>query len=201
MKNISLFHKTIIAILIAAIVFATSCKKQETPVKLAETTQAQVIEKVPWIPIIGGIVYVIVHVTEGQYYKEVTYNPDGSIASIKEGCKGWGSCSVRGETQNAAGVFSSVSSVIYGDDYDYSGEAQLVKTKDGKILLKMSNEPYNEDCYKNFFYDDVIEISRPWIIDNPDVLKELEYSRDKAITVQGKYPVYTLEDGKYIIIG
>ncbi len=201
MKNISLFHKTVTAILIAAIVFATSCKKQEAPVKMPETTQAQTIDKVPWIPIIGGIVYVLVHVTEGRYYKEVTYNPDGSVASIKEGCKGLGSCSVRGEKQNASGGFTSISSVVYGDDYDYSGEAQLIKTKDGKILLKMSNEPNNEACYQNFFYDNIIEISRPWIIDDYEVLDKLERLYDNAITVQGKYEVFTLEDGKYIIIG
>lgn len=64
----------------------------------------------------------------------------------------------------------------------------------------MSNESNNEVCYKNFFYNDVIEISRPWIIDDCEVLGKLG-RHDKAITVQGKYTVYTLEDGKFIIIG
>lgn len=196
----SLINKTIIALIILSIIASTSCKKQETAAKLPETNQVQAINKAPWIPIIVGVVYVIVHVVEGQYYKEVTYNPDGTVASIKEGCKGWGSCSVIGEKRNASGAYTSISSVTYSNDYDYSGEAQLMKTKDDKILLKMSNEPNNEVCYKNFFYNDVIEISRPWIIDDREVLGKLG-RHDKAITVQGKYTVYTLEDGKFIIIG
>lgn len=196
----SLINKTIIALIISSIIASTSCKKQETAAKLPETNQVQAINKAPWIPIIVGVVYVIVHVVEGQCYKEVTYNPDGTVASIKEGCKGWGSCSVIGEKRNASGAYTSISSVTYGNDYDYSGEAQLMKTKDDKILLKMSNEPNNEVCYKNFFYNDVIEISRPWIIDDCEVLGKLG-RHDKAITVQGEYTVYTLEDGKFIIIG
>ena len=200
MKNISLFNKTIIALLIAAIFFSTSCRKQEAAVKLPDTNQAQTINRVPWIPIIAGVVYIIVHVTEGQYYKEVTYNPDGSIASEKEGCKGMGSCSVRGEKQNAAGGYSPISSVVYGEDYDYEGDAQLIRTADDKILL-MVGEQNNNTCYKNFFYDKVIEISRPWIIDDPEVLDKLGRRNGKNITVQGKYEVYTFEDSKYIIIG
>lgn len=92
----SLINKTIIALIILSIIASTSCKKQETAAKLPETNQVQAINKAPWIPIIVGVVYVIVHAVEGQCYKEVTYNPDGTVASIKEGCKGWGSCSVIG---------------------------------------------------------------------------------------------------------
>lgn len=200
MKNISLFNKSIIALLVATIVFSTSCKKQETAAKLPDPNQTTTIKAIPWGPIIAGAVYIIVHVTEGHYTKVTTYNPDGSVASVTEECKGWGSCSIKGETQNSSGELHSVSSVVYGDDYDYTGEAQLVKTVDDKILL-MINEENNNTCYKNFFYDKVIEISRPWIIDNPEVLEIIGHKDGKEIIVQGKYEVYEFKDSKYIIIG
>ena len=202
MKNILFIQKSIIALLVLAIVLTTSCNKRNGSVKLLNNDEVHVTERVPWIPIIAGIVYIVVHITEGQYHHEITYNPDGTIASDNTWCDGFGSCCIKG-LYNTAGnlsTYSNISSIDYGDDYDYTGEAQLLKTTDNKILFKITNDSANMVCFNNFFYDNVIKISRPLIIDNREILNSLGRDQYRAIIVQGDYEVYDLDDGKFIVI-
>lgn len=202
MGNKLSIQKSIFSILVLAIVFTSSCKKKQASVKSPNNDEVCVTERIPWIPIITGIVYLVVHITEGQYHHEITYNPDGTIASDKTWCAGLGSCSIRGlyKTTGSLSTYSNISSVDYGDDYDYTGEAQLLKTSDNKILFKITNNSANLICFNNFFYDNVINISRPLIIDNPEILNILGRGQNRAIIIQGNYEVYDLDDGKFIVI-
>ncbi|MBR4137093.1 MAG: hypothetical protein IKU05_01650 [Bacteroidales bacterium] len=206
MKNISLFNKTIIALLIAAIFFSTSCRKQEAPIVPQPVQQAgQTPEKglVITLAIIAAVTIAVIEVTEGHYHKEVITNPDGT-QTTREWCEGFfGHCSIHaratGLPSNPTGLIS-ISSVGNGKDFDYTGSCKLARTEDNKIVLLAPNDPTNRDFNKNFFYDETINITKPLIIDNPDVLKLLNRGHLRAIKVEGTYEVYESTEGKFIVI-
>ena len=193
---------SIIACLVMSIILLTpACNKNRETQRLIEKTnpqEIQVIEEVPWVPIIGALAYIIVHVTEGKYTSTTTTGPDGSTTTTIE-CKGWGHCSIKGTT-NSPGFSSnqSISSVDYGDDYDYTGSAQLVRTTDDRILLKIDNNEENSVVFNRFFYDKEILVSRPLIIDNYEVLQIL--NRKNPVVIEGTYEVYHYRNWKYIVV-
>jgi hypothetical protein len=96
----------------------------------------------------------------------------------------------------------SLSSIYYYEQPDYTFKGVIGFDMNDNIVLAMHNTFENRDSYNSFFYGDIISISRPLIIDNPDVLKLLDVS--EKIVVQGDYSVQTRsergEEAKYIII-
>lgn len=189
-----------ISLLIFAILFNTtvSCKKDEALQSIIEPQTEEVGEQKVWVGwFIAAVVIVIIKVTEGQYEKVTS--PDGTIT---EKCKGMGSCAMRvvipptGEDDEI-----DVSSVHYYEQVDYTSEGILGFDKEGNIVLAISNT-VKDGSRDRFFYDKKISISRPLVIDNPDVLKQLNVS--EKIVVQGDYIVNAStekgEDWKYIVI-
>lgn len=176
----------------------TSCNKHQV-IQPASTSQNETMdngEKAPVLIIAAAIVFVIVHVTEGKYHKETIVNADGS-SSEREWCEGnWGHCSINVSKSN--GTFVSSQQLDEDIEYDYFCNASLIKSTDGKVVLKINNDTENINTCKNFFYDRKITISRPLTIDRVSVLNELKH--DKPITIQGEYKVYDDIDGQYIII-
>lgn len=206
MKN-SLFNKIIVACLVSALIFSTSCKKQET-VKLPEPAQQsqQTQDKVGWfaVVIVAAVTIAIIEVTEGHYHEKTITHPDGT-QSVEKWCEGnFGHCGMHaratGLPSNPTG-FTPISSITENDEYDYTGSCQLVRTDEGKILLLVPDTPDLATFAKNFFYDKVIEITKPMVIDNPEVLRMLHRDYDDTITVKGKYEVYRAKEGSFIIIG
>ncbi len=206
MKN-SLFTKIIVACLVSALIFSTSCKKQET-VKLPEPAQQsqQTQDKVGWfaVVIVAAVTIAIIEVTEGHYHEKTITHPDGT-QSVEKWCEGnFGHCGMHaratGLPSNPTGL-TNVSSLSVGDEYDYTGSCQLVRTDDDKILLLVPDTPDHKTFARNFFYDKVIEITQPMVIDNPEVLKMLNRDELGAITIEGKYEVYRAKEGTFIIIG
>jgi len=195
-----IFKNLTICLLTVSILISTtvSCKKEESTPMNEINTEEIGPQKFPWGVVIVAVCAVIVKVTEGQYYKE-TY-PNGVI---KEGCKGWGTCAMQvvmpptGENGEI-----DVSSLHYYEQIDYTSEGVLGYDRDGHIVLALDNTPENRTSSNRFFYSEKISISRPLIIDNPEILKILDVS--EKIIVQGDYAVQTYtergEEAKYIII-
>jgi hypothetical protein len=71
------------------------------------------------------------------------------------------------------------------------------------VIVKVTEGQYKKTTHPDGTIGDNISISRPLVIDNPDVLRQLEVSVDK-IVVQGDYAVHTCvergEEVKYIIL-
>ncbi len=207
MKKTMRILKNILAVCLSILILSltTACNKKHDFVNTNTEESVTPLEinngeKVPWWAIVIGSVIVIINVTEGQYYKIVTQNPDGST-TIEEGCKGLGHCHMAAHqkgTNNQLGV--ALSSSQPDDGYDFSSQAELVKTSNGKVLLKMHKSQDNEDSLNRFFYNSQISVSLPLIIDNPAVLQQLGENCQCPITIEGVYDVFDTEDCKFIIL-
>jgi hypothetical protein len=189
-----------IGLLILSILISTtlSCKKEES---LPINTQnfEEINEQKNVVIALVTVVVIIIRVTRGQWERET--KPNGEVT---ERCSGfWGSCSVNIVIPPEGGNPEiPLSSRFYYEQEDYSFEGVLGTDIDGNIIIAMYNTPDNRDSYNSFFYGNNISISRPFIIDNPDVLKQLNVS--EKIVVQGDYSVQNYsargEEAKYIII-
>ena len=206
MKHISLFNKTIIALLISAIIFSTSCRKQESP-KLPQPKQQaeQTLDKAGWVilAVIAAVTIAVIEVTEGHYHKKVVTKPDGT-QSTEEWCEGnFGHCSIHaratGLPSNPTGL-TNISSQSVGEEYDFKGSCELALTKDDRVVLLVPNNPENAEFIKNFLYEKAIEITKPLVIDNPEVLEILHRGYVNDITVKGTYEVYNAKEGMFIYI-
>lgn len=70
--------------------------------------------------------------------------------------------------------------------------------EDGRIIFTI-NPDY--EGYDDFFYSDVISISKPYLIDNPIFMEQLGLDSGAEILVSGEYEVLTDdEEQKYIVI-
>ncbi|MDR1112590.1 MAG: hypothetical protein LBL18_02365 [Bacteroidales bacterium] len=196
----------IIGLLIVSTLIATSvsCTKENGTPKEEQKTEDVIQEKGFWVAfaIVVAAVVVIIKCTEGQYSETKTVNADGSYTVTKK-CSGMGHCAINAHATTKEGKITPVSSVEYFDPIDLEGQGMLAQDNKGRIIYAMENTPENLKSFDRFFYDDKISISRPWTIDNINILKQLNTSVQK-IVVQGSYDVHTEKEGdrilKYIII-
>jgi hypothetical protein len=138
---------------------------------------------------------------EGQYEEKSITHPDGTIETTK-GCYGIGNCAIPGIINNNGGVGDGqpLSSEEMGFDFNVSQEidAEYIKLNDGRIIFTIKPE---NNGYDNFFYSDVISISKTYVIDNPIFIEQMGLESGDSIVVSGNYTVQTDSDGqKYIVI-
>lgn len=145
-------------------------------------------------------VVITMQVIHGQYQK-TTY-PNGTV---KEECDGiFGTCAMN---LRSNGIILSSSS-----DYDTDHEITntfLGKTHDGKCVLGIQKDGINNDYFNQFFYSDNINISRPFLLDDPNVINTLGLPVGTSIEIVGDYNVYGVDENgdgtndgnvKYIVI-
>lgn len=142
--------------------------------------------KVPW-PLIG----VILWLSQGQA-KNVEYYPSGNIK--KYTCTGIGTCSVKIANPENDEDYSS-HEPLYGFDYKLDGFG-IIRAEDGVLLLGCKIDNPSKDL---FFYDsNKINISLPYVIDNPKMLAQLQLKQ--PLTIQGDYDVIEDRETNYIYI-
>ena len=198
MKNI--FKNLIICLITVSILISTtvSCKKEENLKSNLEPQMVEgTVEKAWWQWVVTIVCAVAIKVTEGQYEKET--KPDGTII---ERCKGWGTCSMQGSTKSNGKGEIDLSSVKYYEQPDYIGDGVLGFDNKGNIVFAMDDSPNNLNAQERFFNGKFVSISRPLIIDNPEVLELFDVS--EPIVIQGNYDVHSVTEEKstikYIII-
>lgn len=207
MKNIKYIIKNAVAfcLVISILTYTTACRKS-SPISNEENTSLVIDngEKLPWWAIVVAVVIISINVTEGQYHQTITTDPNGSTTTTID-CIGLGHCHISSNIKSIGNdsPFSSLealSSTQLDDGYDFKGDAQLIKTKNGKVLLRISNSKGNKETYERFFYDNEISVSMPYIIDNPSVLRHLNEEANVPIVIQGDYRVYDGDGYKFIIL-
>lgn len=194
--------KPILCVVLSISLVLSSCSKEQNvnDIVSEQNNTIENVEKSWWhafIAVVAAVV-VIIECTEGQYYEHTIYHQDGTIASIEKGCKGIGHCAINARKTNSA----PISSFVYEEIGDFTLPAMLITCENGKIILAIEKNEKNEKEYQQFFYDKVINISRPLIINNADILKTLHI--DTPCIIQGDYVVKTIamqgEELSYITI-
>lgn len=184
MKNL----KTILFVIIAGVFVLQSCQ-QDVIEPQNEQTELTAETRI-WPLIIGAVVAIVVHLSEGQWQGT---NADGS----NKGCSGVGSC---GNHSIASGSGQGTGST-YDPEYvgDFSSPAFFaINENTGNVILGMDGNA-DPEAKATMFYDNEIYMSPTQIIDNPDVLDQLGLT-EPVVMEEGYYEV--MEDGetKYINI-
>lgn len=192
-------EKTVLFLIIFGMLFNCSSCSKESNEQYSGTESIANQDKGPWWKIIViAVTTIIVECTEGHYY-EIQYSDNGHIIHEK-GCKGLGHCALNGKNATNGTPLSSITD--YGRIGDYAVKAVLGTTEKGEVIL-MLNSAENVSTFNRFFYDDIINISRPLIIDNEQIMKDLNLI--EPIKIEGDYLVHKLtgnngESINYIIL-
>lgn len=205
MNTIKRMTSFILALLVLNLV--VSCKKEEVnqlnqPVE--DISNDSEIHKVaPWVIYLAAavVVKVVVALAEGQYEEVTITLPDGSSKTTKK-CSGIGSCAIPSSINNAGGPGDGESLSSEEIDFDINVsqdiDGEYIKLDDGRIIFTINP---NNDGYNNFFYSDVISISKPYKIDNPTFFELMGLDGVTSLLVSGEYDVQTDdEEQKYIVI-
>lgn len=192
-------HAYLLVVAISLLNF--SCKDNANSEIVEQRTQHQAEinqAKNPYLIALGiyAAVQIAIKLAEGQWSKETIYNNEGKPIGTREKCSGVGVCKAQGNilSNNAPLSYRNT----YDDSYfDYNSSAYL-GSKENNVILGMIKSEADEEAFNKFFYDEIINISAPLIIDNRDILNR--YKAEDPITVQGDYHVYKEDDFYYIII-
>lgn len=174
-------------IIIMLIPIMISCKKDELkePQSTRGASHIESVDRIwPWV--VGAtVIGIIGKLAEGQA-TDVTYHENGNLAGYS--CTGIGTCHISSMSGGSDEVpFSSFEPLYEGDQY--FRDFELVKTRDGKILFGTNmDNPSRRVVFNN---GNILNLSVPFIIDNPDVLSILGIS--EPIEIRGEYVVYTNE--------
>ena len=190
-------------LILSFLLLSTACSKKDVSSQNDDEEQSELnVAKGPWtwVGLLIGAVTVIIKVTEGQYKETTITYPDGTTITTKE-CSGMGHCHMAAYLNGPNNTYgSAISSSQEDDGYDFMCEAQLVKTSNGHVLLKMENTYANADACQRFLYDSILSFSQSFVIDNGLVLSQLGKTSNNSIVIAGEYDVYDSQDGKFIIL-
>lgn len=191
--------KTLVLSLATFILFATSCSKsatQKEPPKQATTVNPA---NTSYLAYLVAFVIIVIKTTEGQYSKEEKAN-----GTVIEKCDGLGTCAMSGKVVSTDEDLSSTDNYVLDD---IAHNCFIGKTTDGRIILGGKKDGTNDEEIDNLFYDISINISRPFNINNPNVISELGLPVGSTIEVLGDYDVFSEDtdnngtlDTKYIVI-
>ncbi|MBN2746209.1 MAG: hypothetical protein JXR34_05735 [Bacteroidales bacterium] len=194
----------LLIVLLSIIVLVSSCKKDDL---LSQNNSEESVDKAAIPPYVWLIAYAIANVGEvlkGHYELVITYYPDGSIKSKREGCYDTiGTCE-RPTTVSLNGVNLLINdNNTRIEEYEASfqvNNAQIIVTTENQIVYAIDEVSFPEEA-ANFFYADEIEFSTDFIIDNPEVLEFLGQNPDEPIIqTKGVYQVYQNENYKFVFI-
>ena len=171
---------------------ATSCKKET----IVEPEQS----KLPWALLVDVAIDILADNLKGDYNETNTYYPDGTLASKNIWCDGIiGCCCINASTTDGTNLNTLSSAFTYQQNFDYSINAELIKTQDGRVVFAINHAQYPSQA-DEFFYDDTILISGALTINNPTILNTLK--ENNTLIVQGEYEVFESTDNNcsYIVI-
>lgn len=210
-------NKIVFASLISIGILLQSCTKEEDkfirnearPSSLSipsetiplDTKHQQFNDKVaPWVIYLAAyvVVKVVGELAEGQYSSTTTTNADGSSTNTTS-CSGVGKCAISGSMVSNSGngelipLSSTLAVQNYDDSFLFNGE--FIKLNDNSVIFTIQPD---EQGYIEFFDGPTVELSRPFVIDNPSFLSDLEISVS-SLTIQGPYAVDTDMNGQHFI--
>ena len=189
MKNL----KSVLSVFtLAALLFLTACNK-DAPLEIKEVNKTNISseDRFPWLPVISGLVYIVVELSEGQYSK--TTAPDGTVT---EKCSGVGNCGTHGTVQGTGNPLSTGETPGYASDY--FSNAILAKTHAGEVILGM-DETADPATREKFFYSNEVYLSPAYTIDNPEVLEQLG-ENEPIVLEERHYEVKDVEGLLYIVL-
>jgi len=181
MKNL----KSILFVILAGVFVLQSCQQETFEANEAQTeVQA---EKRIWGLIIGAVVTIVIHLSEGQW--------QGTTNGDDNGCSGIGNCGNHMVNPgNGQGAGSTHNPDYVGDFKSFAKIA--INENTGNVVLAMDQDA-DPEAKAKFFYADQIYMSPTQIIDSEDILQELGLS-EPVVIEEGYYEVYSDEETQYI---
>lgn len=185
-----------------------SCKKEEAKQlnrTIEDTSVNSDIDKpiAPWLIYLAAVVVVeiVIELSAGQYSRTPVQMPNGTI-DYTVSCDGVGTCAIPSTINNNGGEGDGQPLSSEEIDFDFEDfkviDAEYIKLDDGRIILTIIPE---SDGYNDFFYSDLISISKPYVIDNSIFIEQMGLESGDSIVVAGNYAVQKDSDGqKYIVI-